>query len=422
MSNTLAVSQLVTNEVLRVAHNASAFLGNVNTDYDEMWSKRDYRPGSTINVRRPAQFTGRSGATANIQDVYEPTVPLTLQPEYGVDFSITDFELSTAVGNGGNLNADFRRRFIVPAGLKIATYVDTFIGTTAYKAISNFSGTPGTTPSTAAAILNALVLPQNMAMPKGAIPVAAINPTTNASIVAGMSGLFNDQATLGRQLKDGVMATNLGCDFTMSQNLPMHTVGALGGTPLVNGANQGIINSGTTDNPYASTTSLVTDGWTAAVAVRLKAGDVFTLAGVYAVNPETKQSTGALRQFVVTADASSDGSGNLTAVISPAIIAGGAFQNVTARPADNAAITVVTGTASTSYAQNLIFHRDAITFVSVDMELPNGVDMAAKASFDGLTVRFIRDYDITNNRRISRFDVVCGAAVTYPDWAVRLTA
>jgi hypothetical protein len=123
----------------------------------------------------------------------------------------------------------------------------------------------------------------------------------------------------------------------------------------------------------------------------------------------------------VTADVSSDGSGNATVVISPAIIAGGAFQNVTARPADNAAITVQTGTAATAYAQNLIYHRDAITFVSVDMETPGGVDMASKATYDGLTVRMVRAYDITLNRRITRFDVIAGCAVTQPDWAVRLT-
>ena len=191
--------------------------------------------------------------------------------------------------------------------------------------------------------------------------------------------LFNDQATQGRQLKTGMMATNLGLDFIMSQNLPTHTVGGLGGTPLINGANQGLINAGATDNnPYAATTSLITDGWTAAAANRLKRGDVFTIAGVFSVNPETKQSTGLLQQFVVTADAASDGSGNLTTTIYPAIIAGGAYQNVTARPADNAAITVLTGSANTSYGQNILFHRDAFTLVTADMEVPNGMDMAEK--------------------------------------------
>jgi hypothetical protein len=422
MANALVTSTLITNEVLRVAHNNSAFLGNVNTDYDEMWSKRDYKPGATISVRKPPMFQIRSGATAVIQDVTEPTVPVTLQPEIGVDFAVSDFDLSTAVGNDGNLEADFKRRFIDPAGKRIAGYIDAFIGSTAYKAISNFSGTPGTTPSTASSILNALIKPQNFAMPKNDTPTAAINPATNAALVDGLKGLFNDQATLARQLKTGMMATNLGVDFTMSQNVPTHTVGALGGTPLSNGATQGTTNSGSTDNPYVSTTSVVTDGWSNSVTGLLKAGDVITFAGVYAVNPETKASTGVLRDFVVTADANSDGSGNATIVVSPGVIAGGAFQNVTNRIADNSAITVKTGTAATAYAQNLIWHRDAITFVTVDMDLPNGMDMVSRARYDGLSIRFVRGYDITNNRRISRFDVVAGAAVTYPDWAVRLTA
>jgi hypothetical protein len=247
-------------------------------------------------------------------------------------------------------------------------------------------------------------------------------------VVAGLATLFNDQKMLGDQYKTGVMKTGLGLDFAMSQNVPTHTVGGLGGTPLVNGANQGTTNVGATDNPWAATTSLVTDGWTAAVANRLKQGDVITLGlggtRVESVNPETKQSTGQLQQFVVTADVSSDGSGNATVIISPAIIAGGAYQNVTARPADNAVITVVSGSASTAYTQNLIWHKDAITFVSPKQEIPGGMDMAYQASLaddGGVSLRFVRGFDITNNRFVSRFDILWGAAVTLPNFIVRRT-
>jgi hypothetical protein len=237
--------------------------------------------------------------------------------------------------------------------------------------------------------------------------------------------LFNSRDDITKQYKSGLLNPMLGIDPIMSQNVPTHTVGPLGGTPLVNGANQGLVNAGATDNPFAATTSLVTDGWTAAAALRLRTGDVFTIANVFAVNPETKQSTGSLRQFVVTADTSSDGSGNATVVISPAIIAGGAFQNVTARPADNAAITVVTGSAGVGYAQNILWHRDAITFVSPELELPGGMDMASNASMadeGGISLRFVRGFDIVNNRRISRFDVLWGGAVTIPQWCVRRTS
>jgi hypothetical protein len=155
----------------------------------------------------------------------------------------------------------------------------------------------------------------------------------------------------------------------------------------------------------------------------MKQGDVITL-GINSVNPETKADTGVPQSFVLTADASSDGSGNATLVISPAIIAGGAYQNVVARPANSAAVTVKTGTAATSYTQNMVWHKDAMTFVSPKQEIPGGMDMAYQASMEdqgGLTLRFVRGYDITNNRFISRFDILWGAAVTLPNFIVRRT-
>lgn len=421
MTATIQTSQLITNEVLRIAHNNSAFLGNVRTDWNKMYSGGGYKPGTTFNVRAPMQFTTRSGAVANVQDSNEFTVPLTLNPELGIDFDISDMQLVTAVGNGGSIDQDFRERWLKPAGLKLAAAVDSGIISATYKSISNFAGTPGTVPNSAQTVLDAQAILDDYAVPRDGERVAALSPQAMSKLVGSMSGLFNDNKTVSEQNKTGLLKTFLGADFMLSQNVPTHTVGALGGTPLVNGANQGIINAGATDNPRAATTSLVTNGWTAAVATRLKAGDVITLAGVFAVNPETKQSTGALRTFVVTADAASDGSGNLTAIISPAIIAGGAYQNVTARPATGAAITVVSGAANTSYRQNILWHKDAIQFVSVDLDLPGGMDMAARASYDGLSLRFLRGFDILNNKRISRFDVVYGAALVLPDFALRLT-
>lgn len=414
MANNLITSSIITNETLRIIHNNSAFLGNVNTEFEDQFAKKGLKAGSVVNVRNPVQYTVRDGAVANIQDVNESTVPVTMESEFGIDWAFSDYDLKLSID-------EFSKRYLEPAGKRMAAELDLRIATRFYRGVPNFAGTPGTTPSTAQAILDAAVYLDNKACPRDDNRMLALTPLANAKLVGGMSGLFNDQATQGRQLKTGMMATNLGVDFIMSQNLPTHTVGALGGTPLVNGANQGLINSGSTDNPYAASTSLITDGWTAAVGNRLKRGDVFTIAGVFAVNPETKQNTGLLQQFVVTADAASDGSGNLTTVIYPAIIAGGAYQNVNARPADNAAITVLTGSASTTYGQNIMFHRDAFTLVTADLEVPNGMDMAEKAVYDGVSLRFVRGFDITNNRRICRFDMLAGYGLLRPEWAVRIT-
>lgn len=414
MANALINSSLILAETLRIIHNNSAFLGAINTEYKDEFAKSGAKAGSTVNVRRPVQHTVRSGATASVQDINETQTPITLDPEFGIDWSFSDYDLT--------VNTDkFSERYLQPAGKRLAAELDMRIAAL-YKKVANFSGTPGTTPSTQmAALLSGVKLDDN-ACPRDDMRTMALTPLANANMVDGMKTYFNDASTLSKQYKSGLLKTSLGMNFQMSQNLPTHTVGAHGGTPLVNGASQGTINSGATDNPYASTTSLATDGWTASVTGVLKAGDVITIAGVTAVNPETKQSTGSLRQFVVTADVDSGATtGPATLVISPAIIAGGAYQNVTALPADNAAITVVTGTASTAYNQNLLFHKDAFTLVTVDMDVPGGMDMAERANFDGISMRFVRGFDITNNKRICRFDVLAGFAALRPEWACRLT-
>lgn len=423
MANALITSTVVTNEVLRIAHNASAFLGNMNTDYNDAWAGQ-YKPGATLKARGPVQFTHRSGETANVQDVTERSVDIAIQPLLGVDFAVGSTELATSVGSNGEVSGEFKNRYLKPAGLKIAAILDFQIGTIMKNGFHQVVGTPGTPPANVTDILNAQVPLDRMSVPRDGMRMAAIEPGANASVVAGLATLFNSQQMLGEQYKTGLLKTGLGLDFMMSQNVPSHTVGPLGGTPVVNGANQGLINSGSTDNPFAATTTLATSGWTAAAAARLAQGDTFTIAGVFSVNPETKASTGVLQSFLVTAAASSDAGGLANVVISPAIIAGGAYQNVTARPANSAAITITSGAASTTYTNNLVWHKDAVTFVSPKQEIPGGMDMAYQASLadeGGISLRFVRGYDITNNRFISRFDVLWGAAVTLPNFGVRRT-
>lgn len=423
MANALVTSSIITNEVLRIAHNSSIFLGNVRTDYEDAWTGK-YKPGSTVQARQPVQFTHRSGETANVQDITERSTPITIQPLLGVDFAVGSTELATSIGNDGSVNSAFKERYLQPAGLKIAAILDYQLGTIMKNGFHQMVGTPGTAPATFADLLAAQVPLDRQSVPRDGKRMAAIEPGANAAIVAGLSGLFNNQALLGEQYKTGVLKTNAGLDIGMSQNVPTHTVGPLGGTPLVNGASQGLTNAGATDNPYAATTALSTKGWTAAAAARLNQGDTFTIAGVFSVNPETKASTGVLQSFLVTANFSSDASGNGSVTISPAIIAGGAYQNVTARPADSAAITVTSGAAGTAYTNNLVWHKDAVVFVSPKQELPGGMDMAYQASLadeGGISLRFVRGFDITANRFISRFDVLWGAGVVLPNFGLRRT-
>lgn len=414
MPNALITPQWITDTTLAHFMNSSAFAPYVNKDYTDQFRAGGAKVGTTINVRKPVQGTVRSGAAINVQDVNEPQVPITVEPEFGIDWEFTDFDLTLKVDK-------FEERYLAPFGSRLAAEFDLRCARRLYQQVYNFVGTPGTAPATADIGLQASEVLDNMACPRGDVRHFSLTPRANRTLIGGLAGFFNSQKVLGKQYESGVLQNSLGFEPHMSQNLPTHTVGGLGGTPLVNGANQGLVNAGATDNPRADFTDLVTDGWTAAAANRLRAGDVFTIGGVFQVQPITKQVLPDLQRFVVISDTSSDGSGNATVRIAPAIIAGGAYQTVSARPADNAPMTILTGAANTSYAQNIMFHRDALSVVTLKLDVPGGVDMGSVGDYEGVSLRFVRGFDISNNKRICRFDMLAGYGVLRPEWACRVT-
>ena len=195
----------------------------------------------------------------------------------------------------------------------------------------------------------------------------------------------------------------------MSNNVAEHTTGLFttGSTPLMNGSTS------------SGATTVVTDGWAVSTAA-IKAGDIFTIAGVNSVNPLTKQSNGELQKFVATADGTSDGSGDLTISISPAIISTGSYQNVDALPADNAAITPY-GVESTDYRQALSYHPNFATFGTCDLELPSATGAEASRSVeDGISMRIASQYDITTDKTYTRFDILHGSAIVIPRFGARI--
>lgn len=411
MSNSIITSSIITNTTLAVIHNNLGLAGTIDRQYDDSFAKTGSKAGATINIRRPVQFQVRTGNVASLQDINETTTPLTIQDPIGIDWSFSDVDLTLSIDK-------FASRYLEPAGKRLATALDMLVAAK-INSVANSTGTPGSFPTTQAGIAT-LMTNAGAILDDNAAPMderyMLLNPQSNAKSVASMSTMFNPNDAISKQYRTGMMGAAFGFEFMRSQNILTHTNGTWGTTPLVNGANQGTTNTGATDNPYAATTSLITDGWTATTGT-VAVGDRFTIGSVNAVNPENKQDLGYLRQFVVTALGTADGSGNITMTISPAIIAGGAYQNVTARPADNAVITMV-GTASASNAQNVAYHKNAFTLATVDMELPGGMDMASRASSDGISLRFVRGFDILNNRRICRFDILYGVSAQRPEHAV----
>jgi hypothetical protein len=146
---------------------------------------------------------------------------------------------------------------------------------------------------------------------------------------------------------------------------------------------------------------------------------VFTVADCFQVNPQTRESTGSLFQFVALADVTlnSSGAGNIT--VAPVYSAGHALATVNTLPANSKAVVFV-GAASTQYAQNLVYHKDAITFATADLLLPQGVDMASRQVHNGISLRVVRQYDINNDRLPCRIDVLYGYSTIRPQMAVRM--
>lgn len=361
------------------------------------------KAGSTAYVRKPARYVGRTGQAVSIEDMTEQQVPVTIYPQFGVDMQVSSADMKLSLDN-------FAARHLVPAVKTIANKLDRDCLFSMYRNTANTVGTPGTVPNSLNTYLTAGALMNEEAAPVGDRNVV-IAPRMQSTIVNALTGLFQAGDQISRQYKTGQMGTSAGFDWYMDQNVVTHTVGPLGGTPVVNGASQ-------------TGSSVITNGWTAAAANRLKAGDVVTFAGCNAVNPQNRQSTGQLRQFVVTADVNSDGFGNATIPISPAIVTSGQFQNVTGSPTNGGSVTVL-GAASTATPQGIAFHPDSYTFGTVDLDVPSGsVEMGKFVRDDdtGLSIRFVQQYNISTDQWISRLDVLYFIAPIYPELACRIAS
>lgn len=401
---------MVTRETLRVLENQLTFTLCVNREYDDYYAKAGAKIGNVLNVRKPVRFSPSSGQGLVLQDLTETTVPVVLNKQYQRSFAVTSSDIALNID-------DFSKRFVEKAMISLANEID-FDGLQQTLLFNNEVGVPGTVPNSIATYLAAAQRLSENAAPMDE-RYAILSPAMNAAIIQSLAGLFNPQVMISGQNRKGLMTKQtFGLDWYMDQNVATFTTGPAGGTPVVNGLSQ-------------SGASLITNGWTSAAAKRVSKGDVFTIAGVFAVNPQSKASTGSLAQFVATADVSSDGSGNATIPINPAIIGPGTgpvanpFQNVTVLPTTGNALIFNEGAAaSTTSARGFVFHPDAITFANADLPLYGGLDMGDRKTDDQLkmSMRVIRDYDINLDRAPLRIDLLGGWAPLYYELGVRVAS
>ncbi|MBD9455880.1 hypothetical protein IB244_30870 [Rhizobium sp. RHZ02] len=411
MTNSIAKQvNVFAKESLKILENTLVMTKKVYVDYDQEYSQsiNGYKKGDTISIKRPADFTVRTGATRSAQDVVEGSTTLTVSNQIGVDVNFTSKELTLDIDESG-----VRERVLKPAMIQLANNIDvTLMGL--YKDVPNWVGTPGNVVNSFA---DFSVAPQRLdEFAVDGDRTGVMSPADYWGMLASQTALYINQPA-----NDAYRMARLGMigdvDTYMAQNVPTHTTGVGTGSPTVNGASQDVTYLSVKDT-YQS--SLITTAWTASTTGIVKQGDIITIAGVYAVNPVTKATLPFLRQFVVKADANSAAAGATTLTLSPPIIASGAQQTVSAAPANGAAITFL-GTGSTGYRQNMVFAKNAFAFVSVPMEMPAAVYNGSRQSYKGISIRLIPVYDSTNDVAGWRYDVLFGAKAIDPRLATRFS-
>jgi hypothetical protein len=407
MANTLLTPDIIAKEAVMVLENECVLGGLVHRAYEEEFTDvNGYKVGDTIRIRRPTDFTVRDGSTASIQDVTEGSLNFVIDKKKGIDFQFSSNDLTLKIG-------ELSERVIKPAMVQIANQIDRD-GMALYDDVWNWVGTPGQTVNSFSDFAKAPERLDNSAVPQD-MRSGVLSPTDHWAVAGSATALYM-QTIAQDAYRKGRIGSLGGVDTYMSQNIPTLTAGTRTQTGLVNASQSTTWASTKT----TGTMSLATDGW--GTTTTIKAGEVFTIAGVYAVNPVTKATLDFLQQFVVKEDTASTGAGGGTAtlIISPPIISDGAFKTVSAAPADNATITIM-GTASTVYGQNMVFHKNAFGLVVAPLVKPPGAVEVARKSYKGFSVRMIPYYNGSDDISSWRLDVLYGWKTLDPRLATRLS-
>ena len=400
MANTLLTPSIITKEAVRLFKNSNAFLRNINTQYDSQYAREGAKIGNTLKIRLPVDYAVRSGPTAVVQDTKETFTTLTIGNQIGVDISFSSADRTLTID-------DYSDRYIKPAVNNLAGYMANDVMSLAEQVpnlVHNTDGAGNSIPPTAATWLNAGAVLDNASAPRDDRKIV-LSPFTQASTVASLSGLFNNQNKIASQYTTGMMRMDvLGFDWYMDQSVLTHQTGAYGTLPTVAGAGQ----SGSSINVTA-------------LAGPLLKGDIVSFAGVFQVNPVTKQPTTGLAQFVITAPCAA---GSTVLTISPPLVppvavaglSGGSYQNVSGSPANCAQVSSPSNSGE-AFRKNIAFRPEAFTLATADMELPRGVHEAHRENQDGISMRLVTFYNGQTDQMITRLDVLYGYAMIRPQWA-----
>lgn len=411
-TNTTLTADIIARESLMHLDNNLVFAKQVYRGYENEFSKKvnGYEVGETISIRRPTDFTVRTDAVMATQDVTEGKVALTVDQRRGVDFEFTSQDLTLKIGELGE-------RVIKPAMIQLANSVDSYLAGF-YSSVPNWVGTSTEKINSYADFAKAPERLDEMAVP--ADRSAILSPGDHWALLGSQTALYMQDVAKGAYRK-GSLGEIGGVDTFMSQNVLTHTAGT-----RTNAAIDQALTTATTTYTSVKDTMTQTihmDGL--GTTKTIKKGDVFTIADVYAVNPVTKAKLPFLKQFVVTADVSSDAvtTGDADVVVYPALIWTGAFQNVavTTGVTDlNDKVVTWQSAASAQDRQNMVFHKNAFALVMVPLVKPPGAVDVSRQSYKGTSVRVIPVYDGTNDISKWRLDILFGGKAIDPRLATRI--
>lgn len=400
MANTFAVTDLVAREALRIAHEKAQFIGTTDRQYDDSFKQSGGKHGSTLRVKNPNQYTRRQGSRVmSVQDQAETTQTITVATQDGVDMRFNSAELIQSVDNGAKFD-DLSKRYIEPAVAVLVSGIESDYIAACTKATYQVAGTAGTALTDLAAVGSARAKLNQHLAPKDGNRYIQADSVAMGSMVNGLKGLFQDQTQIKEQYREGMIGRTAMADWY--ENDRMWT--------LTNGADvAGAVNDAA--NVSSGATTVTVDALTAAPAV----GSVFTFDATYDVHPETKAAYSHLKQFTVV-------SATTTSItFSPAVIwdTTDPAQNASGQPLNNAVLTFV-GAASTSYVQQLMYHKEAYQFITADLPIMDDAQKCVRRMQDGLSIRVWMGSDIRNDELLMRLDILYGFAQLRPEWACRI--
>lgn len=390
MPNTILTPDMITKEALKVLHEKLVFINKINTQYDSSFGKKGAQIGESLRIKKPAKFKTRIGKTYAAQEVIESSINLALTHQMGIDADFTDEDLSLNID-------DFSKQFIEPAMAQLATSVEATVLEAILLAGNSIYNASGLTYKDTLKARKSL----NYSLAPAADRMFILDPATTIEIVDELKGLFQDSTQISKQYREGLLGVTSGFNFYESNIMPLYT-------------NPADIVGTVTVAEGASTATFAGLG----ASVTIPKGFRFTVAGLYKVHAETKRAYNELYEFVTLADMDTNGSGAGSVAIRPVYAStSDARQNASGTLPTAAAITVA-GAANEVKRSAIAFTKDAFTFATAPLNIPKGTDMASQMVYDGISLRFVRDFDISDGDIKARFDIIFGFTPLYEEFSV----